>query len=445
MTEFERKLVGFDNYVRNNPNSDLFKINKFHHMEFYTADATNTANRFTWGLGMHQVAKSDLSTGNKHYASYAVQSNEVLFIFTAPFNNSDLEGSKPPHPGFSQPLAHKFIVDHGLAVRAVGISVDDATDAYNKSIANGAIGVLTPQTLVDKVTGLITVISEIKMFDDTVIRWISGTFTGPFLPNYETVNTPDINYGIFRLDHSVSNVPKLFAATDYLQAATGLHEFGEFTAEDIGTLDSGLNSMVLANNNEFVLFPINEPTFGTKRKSQIQTFLEHNNGAGIQHIALLTNDIFKTMRELRQRSLIGGFEFMPKPSIEYYQKIPERIGPNVLTSEQIEELNTLGLLADKDDQGVLLQVFTKPVGDRPTLFLEIIQRIGCDVDEAGQHKEPTGGCGGKSIKSLCYLIQFNLIFPILLGFGKGNFSELFKSIEEFEKQQEEAANANLTK
>ncbi len=196
---------------------------------------------------------------------------------------------------------------------------------------------------------------------------------------------------------------------------TGFHEFSEFTADDVGTVDSGLNSMVLASNNEYILMPVNEPTYGTKRRSQIQTYLEHNNGAGVQHIAILTNDVFATVREMRKRSLCGGFEFMPAPGPDYYKKIPDRIGHGVLSDEKLKELEELGLLADKDDQGVLLQVFTKPIGDRPTAFLEIIQRIGCDIDEQGHKKEQTAGCG---------------------GFGKGNFSELFKSIENFEKSLE---------
>jgi 4-hydroxyphenylpyruvate dioxygenase len=303
-------------------------------------------------------------------------------------------------------------------VRAVGITVDDASEAYNVAVANGAHGVLAPTTLHDEKSKTSATISEIKMFGDSVIRWISGDYKGAFLPNYEASNTPDINYGILRLDHAVSNVPKLFPAIDYLTKSTGFHEFSEFTAEDVGTVDSGLNSMVLASNSEFILLPVNEPTFGTKRKSQIQNYLEHNNGAGVQHLALMTRDIFHTMRELRKRSYIGGFEFMPAPPRTYYENLPARIGADTLTAEEFAELEVLGLLADKDDQGVLLQVFTKPLGDRPTIFIEIIQRIGCDRTISGEFKEQSAGCG---------------------GFGKGNFSELFKSIEEFEKQQEAAA------
>lgn len=398
--------------------SDKFDIQRFHHVEFYSSDATNVSRRFTWGLGMHMVAKSDLSTGNKQYASYAVQAGEIVFTFTAPYNNrSETELTGAPHPSFSSEHATKFIADHGMAVRAMGIRVADAADAYAKSTANGGIGVLPPATLVDKASGKSMVISEIQMFGDTVIRWVSGDYDGPMLPNYELVNTPDINFGLERLDHAVSNVPNLFQAVDYLMNAVGFHEFSEFTAADVGTVDSGLNSMVLASNNEMVLLPVNEPTFGTRRKSQIQTFLEHNNGAGLQHLALKSTDIFQTVGEMRKRSFLGGFEFMPKPDHGYYERIASRTGEQY-SPERLAQLEELGILVDKDDQGVLLQIFTKPLGDRTTVFVEIIQRIGCDLTPEGEHKEQAAGCG---------------------GFGKGNFGELFKSIENFEKQQEEAA------
>lgn len=214
----------------------------------------------------------------------------------------------------------------------------------------------------------------------------------------------------------MGNVHQLIPQVDYLANATGFHEFAEFVAEDVGTVDSGLNSMVLANNGENVLMPINEPTFGTPRKSQIQTYLEQNEGPGLQHLALKTDDIFRTVREMQARSEFGGFEFMPRAPPEYYKRLPERIGSS-LTPEQYRQVEELGLLVDKDDQGVLLQLFTKPLGDRPTIFIEIIQRVGCmrlvkDADTGVEKVQQAGGCG---------------------GFGKGNFSELFKSIEEYEK------------
>ncbi|KAL9394736.1 hypothetical protein Peur_014021 [Populus x canadensis] len=159
---------------------------------------------------------------------------------------------------------------------------------------------------------------------------------------------------------------------------------------------------------------MNEPVFGTKRKSQIQTYLEHNEGVGVQHLALVSEDIFSTLREMRKCSAVGGFEFMPSPPPTYYKNLKSRAG-EVLSDEQIKECEELGILVDRDDQGTLLQIFTKPVGDRPTIFIEIIQRVGCMLtDEKGREYQKSGR----------------------VGFGKGNFSELFKSIEEYEKTLE---------
>jgi 4-hydroxyphenylpyruvate dioxygenase len=430
VADAERKMVGFDAFMANrtNPMTDKFTIERFHHIEFWCADATQASHRFTWGLGMPEVARSDLSTGNMTYASHALQSGELVFCFTAPYSNEESfrgDQSNIPRPDYQQSTANAFVAKHGFAVRAVGIRVSDAAEAYAVSTANGARPVSEPVTSVDAATGKSLTISEIGYFGDVVLRWVSGDFDGPMLPNYKASPTAGmkdgvLSYGIHRLDHAVSNVPNLFEAVDYMMKATGVHEFSEFTAEDVGTVDSGLNSMVLASNNEFVLLPINEPTFGTKRKSQIQTYLEHNNGAGLQHLALMTDDIFATMREMRKRSHIGGFEFMPQPSEGYYEKCPARIGEKSLTPEQFAELKELGLLADRDEAGILLQVFTKPLGDRPTIFIEIIQRIGCDIDENGKKKVQGAGCG---------------------GFGKGNFSELFKSIEQFEKTLEKKEDA----
>lgn len=158
-----------------------FEIQKFHHIEFWTSDATNTSRRFVWALGMQQVAKSDLSTGNKHYASFVLKSNDIVFAFTAPYGCAcDATDSEAPHPAFDRAVAHKFVSDHGLAVRAMGIQVADAEVAFSTSVANGAVPSLAPQRLTDKVTGEVCVMAEVKMFDDTVLRFISGNFSGTF-------------------------------------------------------------------------------------------------------------------------------------------------------------------------------------------------------------------------------------------------------------------------
>jgi 4-hydroxyphenylpyruvate dioxygenase len=356
---------------------------------------------------MAQVAKSDQSTGNQQYASYVMKSHDVLFAFTAPYSKTGIGQERPE---YSRETAQQFSISHGFAARAIGITVDDAAEAYEKATKNGAVGVLNATTLVNDETGQTSVISEIKLFDDTVLRFVQlNDYDGPFLPHYSPVDAPDVSYGIKYLDHIVSNVPELIPAASYLINALGFHEFAEFVAADVGTVDSGLNSMVLANNSEHVLLPINEPTFGTRRKSQIQTYLEQNEGAGIQHIALKTDNIVETMRELKKRKYLGGFDFMPRASDGYYAKLATKFPE--LGEDLINDITELGLLADKDDQGILLQVFTKPLGDRPTVFIEIIQRIGCMEQKDDGTPYQAAACG---------------------GFGKGNFSELFKSIEDYE-------------
>lgn len=418
------KLVGYSNFQRHNPMSDLFEVERFHHLEFYCGDATNAYKRFAWGLGMPLVAKSDQTTGNGTYCSYVLKSNDLVFAFTAPYSpaaaTAQASGSRPPLPFFDSQAARDFFAAHGLGVRAVGVKVKDAAEAYRISVEHGATGVSPPAELADGRTGGRSTVAEVRLYGDAVLRFVSlDDYDGPFLPGYEAVEGKEggagqVSYGLMRLDHAVGNVPALLPVADYIAGFTGFHEFCEFTAADVGTVDSGLNSMVLASNNEMVLLPINEPTFGTRRKSQIQTYLEHNEGPGVQHLALMSSDIFATLREMRLRSDLGGFDFMPRPSGEYYAKLPARLGGE-LSARQLAECEELGVLVDKDDQGILLQIFTKPLGDRPTIFIEIIQRLGCVERDAEGREYQKGGCG---------------------GFGKGNFSELFKSIEDYERTLE---------
>lgn len=424
----EFKLVGFSKFVRTNPKSDRFGVRRFHHVEFWCGDATNTARRFSWGLGMPLVAKSDLSTGNQIHASYLLRSGDLRFLFTAPYSpsiaataataaaNQIPNSSSAAIPTFDRDAFLSFSAAHGLAVRAIAIEVDDAELAYATSVAHGAKPSSPPIFLENRV-----VIAEIHLYGDVVLRYVShktpnfSSSSDEFLPGFEPVpESFPLDFGIRRLDHAVGNVPELGLAVSYVKGFTGFHEFAEFTAEDVGTSESGLNSVVLANNDESVLIPMNEPVYGTKRKSQIQTYLEHNEGAGLQHLALTSEDIFRTLREMRRRSGIGGFEFMPSPPPTYYKNLRNRAA-DVLTEEQMKECEDLGILVDRDDQGTLLQIFTKPIGDRPTIFIEIIQRVGCMMKDEEGRSYQKGGCG---------------------GFGKGNFSELFKSIEEYEKTLE---------
>ena len=383
------KLVGFSNFTRVNPKSDRFKVKRFHHVEFWCTDATNTARRFSWGLGMPIVAKSDLSTGNLTHASYLIRSGQLSFLFTAPYSPSlaTMENVGPTAtasiPTFNHDACRHFASKHGLGVRAIAIEVDDAESAFHISVSHGAKPVSSPFHL-DKDSA--ATISEVHLYGDAVLRYVSfksSSDSSIFLPKFEAMNElssyPLLDFGIRRLDHAVGNVPELAQAVSYLKSFTGFHEFAEFTAEDVGTSESGLNSVVLANNEEMVLLPLNEPVYGTKRKSQIQTYLEHNEGAGVQHLALVSEDIFRTLREMRQRSGIGGFEFMPSPPPTYYKNLKKRVG-DVLTDEQITKCEELGILVDRDDQGTLLQIFTKPIGDRYSTILFITTTFTLYID-----------------------------------------------------------------
>ncbi|XP_072962704.1 4-hydroxyphenylpyruvate dioxygenase [Typha angustifolia] len=421
------KLVGATNFVRSNPKSDRFPVYAFHHIEFWTSDATSAAGRFSFSLGMPLASKSDLSTGNPVHASYLLRSHSLLFLFSAPYPSyaaaaagfSD-GGPAAAIPSFSASAARRFSTSHGLAVRAVAMHVADAAEAFHVSVSRGARPAFPPADL-----GEGFALSEVELYGDVVLRFISSppkNSESPkkipsFLPGFEDLpdsNPHPLDYGIRRLDHAVGNVENLAATVEYIAGFTGFHEFAEFTAEDVGTAESGLNSVVLANNEEDVLIPVNEPVHGMKRRSQIQTYLDHNGGPGVQHLALASDDVLRTLREMRSKSVMGGFEFLEPPPSNYYDGVRRRAG-DILSEEKIRECQELGVLVDRDDQGVLLQIFTKPVGDRPTIFLEIIQRIGCMTKDKDGREYQKGGCG---------------------GFGKGNFSELFKSIEEYEKSLE---------
>ncbi|KAK1435106.1 hypothetical protein QVD17_00866 [Tagetes erecta] len=406
--------------ARPNPMTDLFSVRRFHHVEFWCSDATNTSRRFSWALGMPVVAKSDLSTGNKTHASYVIGSGELLFLFTAPaYPATSTTDTSASIPTFSHAACGAFTASHGLAVRSIAIEVEDAELAYSISVSHGAKPSSPPITIGEPETAI--VLAEIKLYNDVVLRYISyknpnftSSTTFTFLPGFKPLKTnPSFhhqNLPINRLDHVAINVPNLIPAINYLKSFTGFHAFAQFTADEVGTNESGLNSVILACNNELVMLGINEPVNGTKR-SQIQTFLDYNDGGGVQHLAVESEDVFLTLREMKRRSECGGFEFMPSPPVTYYRNLEKRVG-DVLSDEQMKACEELGVLVDRDDEGVLLQVFTKPLGDRPTIFIEIIQRIGCVLaqDSTKMHQKP--GCG---------------------GFGKGNIAELYKSVEEYEK------------
>ncbi|KAJ9522677.1 hypothetical protein QJQ45_019757, partial [Haematococcus lacustris] len=477
-------------------------------------------DRFQHGLGMTLVAKSDQSTGNSTFASYVLRSNDLVFTFTAPYSRwavqllwTPLSARESLHEPAMLQVPAKCVelnpnrLTAGLRCCAVGLVVDDASAAFEASVQGGGRPALPPTALPGSAAAAggaeQQVIAEVMLYGDVVLRYVSGAFTasagdaqppaspqylhtllstalaclpalldacqalavwsGPFLAGYtEVTDAPAISFGLQRLDHAVGNVPQLGPAVKYIMGFTGFHEFAEFVAEDVGTLDSGLNSVVLANNNEYVLLPVNEPTFGTPRKSQIQTYLEQNEGAGLQHLALKTSDIFGTLRQMQARSECGGFEFMPRPSDKYYEALPGKVAGE-LSTEQLAECKELGILVDRDDQGLLLQIFTKPLGDRATIFIEIIQRVGCMltsgpsplskaasgptmpeaiIASAAAQAAPEPSQTDRSQAEVAHPAATKLLHSTppgedqaagCGGFGKGNFSELFKRIEDYER------------
>lgn len=417
------RMKGAAGFIRHNPKSDRFNILDFDHVEIWCTDAKSTAARFCASFGFHVQATADIDSGCFKYTAVVVGSGSLRFLCVAPYNtNAPLTDAatkfQDPLPAFDKEECFKFIERHGTAGRAIGLKVDDAAKAYEEATKHGGKGIL-PATTFKDADGEVTY-SEVTFYDDVKFRFTQRTaaFKGTFLPNMKSMPTtmpdgsPIPSFGIGRIDHIVSNVPNLCELADSVNSMIGLHEFAEFTAEDVGTVDSGLNSMVMANNTETVLMPINEPTTGTRRKSQIQSFLEHHKGGGMQHIAITTPDIVATVEQMAKSSLFGGgVTFMAHPGKDYYQNhVPRKMG-DMVTPEIIAQCDKFGILIDRDEEGGLLQIFTKPIFDRPTLFLEVIQRIGC-IQPDGTQKP---ACG---------------------GFGKGNFGALFKSIEDWEKQRD---------
>lgn len=276
--------------------SDMYEVRGFHHVEILCTDAASSAGRFAAALGCYDLAKSDMSTGNRTYASRVMASGSCRFAFTAPYGAGPAEADVPtdaaaaeaalPNPHLTPRNMLAFVEAHGMSAYAVGIHVADAACAFSVAVAQGATVKAPPRTSSAGCT-----IAEVQLYpgSDCALRLISGPGIEDgslaFLPGYTRISRssehPPSTFGIARVDHIVGNVEVMATAQQYLQSITGFHEFAEFTAEDVGTVDSGLNSVVLASDNEAVLLPINEPTTGGQRKSQIQTYLDQHRGPGV--------------------------------------------------------------------------------------------------------------------------------------------------------------------
>jgi 4-hydroxyphenylpyruvate dioxygenase len=402
--------------------TDLFEVKGLDHLEFTVCDAKTAAQILKRGLGMKEIAFSRKESGNHAYTSYILQTSNVKFVVNAPYlTEFKYPKSKPPNPKYDEERAKAFFSRHGNGVSCIGVEVGDAFQAYKTAIANGAPSVVEPTVLEASPGegGGKVIFAEIEIYGDerskaskdqslTTMRFIQyDNFNGPLFPGYQkTQDYSDLDYGIARIDHVVGNVWDMTHSVNNLKKWIGLHTFANFTKEEIQTRWTSLNSEVLANNNLKLLLPINESAEG-KKESQILEFLKTYNGPGVQHIALKTKNIFASVQLIQENREVG-FEFIPTPPTYYEEPEIKKRMEEHLSKEEREAVKKYGILIDLDEEGVLLQIFTKPLFDRPTLFLEIIQRK----------------CAGETLD-----------IPGCGGFGQGNFKALFESIERMQKER----------
>jgi len=361
---------------------DFLPLKGTDHVEFYVGNARQSAYYYRAGFGMSLVAYSGPETGQRDRASYVLLQGKVRFVFTTTLRPE------------SAIAAH--VAKHGDGVRVIALEVDDARQAWMETTQRGARSVAEPRETADEY-GRVTV-SSIAAYGDTIHTFVErGHYNGPFMPGFaaEAEDTVARPTGLKHIDHMVGNVGwhSMDEWVDFYARVMGFQLYQHFDDKDISTEYSALMSKVMSNGNGYVKFPINEPAEG-RRKSQIEEYLEFYQGPGVQHIALATDNILETVGEMQNR----GIEFLTVPHT-YYSELANRVGR---IDEPIEELERLGILADRDDEGYMLQIFTRPVEDRPTLFYEIIQRKGSR------------------------------------SFGKGNFKALFEAIE-----REQALRGNL--
>jgi 4-hydroxyphenylpyruvate dioxygenase len=360
----------------NNP----LKLRSIHYVELWVGNAKQAAYFYRNAMGFSQFAYAGLETGSRHVTSYALRQGKAVLILSTPMGAG---GAMQEH-----------IRLHGDAVKDIAFHVGDADAAFREAVERGARPVEEPHDVTDT-NGTIRR-AAIATYGDTIHSLISHKdYNGPFLPGFVAAEAPGRDAGILRIDHMVGNVElgKMDEWADFYSRVCGFHRYISFDDKDISTEYSALMSIVMSDDSQSVKFPINEPAEG-RRKSQIQEYLDYNCGPGVQHIALQTKDILSTVSRLRE----NGMEFLDVPDT-YYDALPGRVGE---ISEDMEAVRRLRILVDRDEEGYLLQLFTKPVQDRPTLFFEIIQRAGSR------------------------------------GFGKGNFKALFESIE-----AEQARRGNL--
>jgi 4-hydroxyphenylpyruvate dioxygenase len=353
------------------PHQDTFPINGTDYIEFYVGNAKQASHYYRSAFGFKLVGYRGPETGSRDRASYLLQQGKIRFVLTTAI--------RPDLSADAKRIAD-HVYAHGDGVRDLALWVEDARDAFRKAVERGAEPVQEPTVLSDD-DGEI-VIAAFKIYGETIHSLVERrNYRGLFMPGFQPMaphfNPPDV--GLKYVDHCVGNVElgKMNHWVEFYARVMGFRNLLTFDDKTISTEYSSLMSKVMANGNDRIKFPINEPAQG-KRKSQIDEYLEFYKGPGVQHMALATDDIISTVTTLRER----GVEFLSVPTT-YYDDLQKRVGR---IDEDVDSLAKLGILIDRDPDGYLLQIFTKPVEDRPTVFYEIIQRKGAKSFGAGNFK-----------------------------------------------------------
>jgi 4-hydroxyphenylpyruvate dioxygenase len=362
--------------------ADFLPLQGTDYVEFYVGNAKQAAHFYKTAFGFQSLAYAGPETGMKDKVSYVIRQNKLTFVLTTPLKSNNEIAD--------------HIYKHGDGVKVLALKVEDATSAWNETTSRGGKSYLSPTTLKDD-NGEV-VLSGIHTYGDTVHLFVERkNYTGVFMPGFREwkSNYNPAETGLLYVDHCVGNVGwnQMNPWVKFYEAVMGFKNILSFDDNDISTEYSALMSKVMSNGNGYVKFPINEPAEG-KKKSQVEEYLDFYDGEGVQHVAIATHDIVATVSELQKR----GIEFLSIPA-SYYETVLDRVGK---IDEDLQPLQELGILIDRDDEGYLLQIFSKPLEDRPTLFFEIIQRKGAK------------------------------------SFGKGNFKALFEALE-----REQDARGNL--
>jgi 4-hydroxyphenylpyruvate dioxygenase len=352
-------------------------LRKIDHVRFFVGNARQSAFFYRNAFGFDVIAYAGLETKVRHEAGYVLRQGEITFVLTSPLSEQ--------HP------ESKRLITHGDGVMDIALDVPDVRACFDEAVKRGATPVKPPEALEDEYGTFES--ASIRAYGDTTHTFINrDRYRGVFMPGFKPIDPERYQedtarpVGLAAIDHIVANVEegKMNEWVEFYRKVLGFNQLVSFDDKDISTEYSALMSKVVQNGTGRVKFPINEPA-QAKRRSQIDEYLQYYGGPGVQHIALITGDIVKTVRAMRANDV--SFLRVPKT---YYESLPDRVG---VIREDLKELAELGILVDRDDEGYMLQIFTKPVADRPTLFFEVIQRRGSK------------------------------------SFGKGNFKALFEAIE----------------